>query len=151
MILYTPEQVADLEDIRTLRVRYSHHYDSQDLDGLCSLFTADAICRFGACHGGEWQGLDEIRKNFSASFQKYPGYFSVLHAVTNHWVELTGPDTAVGRAFLLDYNFLFPQRSTPLGTVGVYHDIYAKTPTGWRFRQIMLDFLWPERELQSKC
>lgn len=150
MNIYTLEQLNDLESIRRLRILYSHYYDSHDLDGLCSLFAKDALCRFGEGHGGDWRGYLEIRKNYAAWFKKYPGYFSVLHAVTNHWVELTGSDSATGRAFLLDYNFHHGQCSAPLGTVGVYDDIYVKAETGWKFQQMSLDFLWPTREILSQ-
>ncbi len=149
MAMYTLEQLNDLECIRRLRVLYSHYYDGQDLDALCSLFTKDALCRFGAGHGGDWNCLPAIRANYAAWFEKFPGSFSVLHAVTNHWVELTGPVSATGRAFLLDYNFHRPQRPTPLGTVGVYDDVYAKTESGWKFQRMSLDFLWPDREILS--
>lgn len=143
--MYTLEQLNDLEQIRSLRVLYSHFYDSQDLEGLCSLFTGDAVCRWDSRHGGVWQGMGAIRRNYRDCFGKYPGYLSVLHCVTNHWVELTGESTARGRCFLLDFNFLETGRPNPLGTIGVYDDLYAKTPEGWKFRQVSLDFLWPSR------
>lgn len=145
--MYSLEQLNDLEEIRTLRTLYSHYYDGQELDKLCTLFTSDAVCRWDERHGGTWTGIEEIRKNYLYWAEKFPGRFLTLHAVTNHWVELTGRDTARGRCFLLDYNFLKKERPTPLGTVGVYDDVYVRTPEGWRFQRVSLDFLWPERVL----
>lgn len=143
--MYTLEQLNDLEEIRNLRRRYSHYYDGQDIESLCTLFAEDAVCQWDEKHGGCWNGIAEIRRNYLAFSEKFPGYFSVLHAVTNHIVELTGEHTARGRCFLLDYNFLKTERPTPLGTVGVYDDIYIKTAEGWKFQRVSLDFLWPER------
>lgn len=141
----TLDQWVEIEQIRTLRIRYSHCYDSQDIDGLCELFTEDAVCVFDPRHGGNWVGLPQIRKKYLEWFAKYPGYFVVLHAVTNHDVTLLGPNMAKGRAFLLDYNFTKGENSAPLGTIGVYDDRYVKTEHGWKFQKVSLDFLWPER------
>ena len=147
--MYTLEQLNDLEQIRDLRRKYSHFYDGQDIDGLCSLFTEDAVCRWDERHGGTWEGREEIRKRYVEYFAKYPGYFSVLHAVTNHVVTLTDTCSATGRCFLLDYNFLKTGRPSPLGTVGVYDDVYVKKNGIWKFRQVSLDFLWPERAIMN--
>lgn len=145
--MYTLQQLSDLEQIRTLRTVYSHFYDSQDLDGLCSLFADDAVCQWDERHGGTWRGIREIRQNYQNYFDLYPGCFSVVHSVTNHWIDLTGDTTAHGRCFLLDFNFLKTERVSPLGTVGVYDDFYRKTADGWKFQRVSLDFLWPERAI----
>lgn len=143
--MYTLEQLSSIEEIRDLRRRYSHYYDGQDIESLCKLFVENAVCQWDEKHGGCWNGIMEIRRNYLGFFEKFPGYFSVLHAVTNHIVQLTGEDTAWGRCFLLDYNFLKNERPIPLSIVGVYDDIYVKTTDGWKFQQVSLDFLWPEQ------
>lgn len=145
--MYTLEQLNDLEQIRTLRILYSHCYDAQDIDGLCSLFAPDATCCWDDRHGGCWNGIVEIRENYLTYFEKYPGYFSVLHAITNHQIDLCSDKRATGRCFLMDYNFLKTQRASPLGTVGIYNDVYIRTEWGWKFLRISLDFLWPERSV----
>ena len=149
--MYTLEQLNDLEQIRALRTLYSHYYDGQDIDGLCSLFAAEAICCWDERHGGNWRGIEEIREKYLAYFEKYPGYFSVLHAVTNHQISLGTDGMATGRCFLLDYNFLKTERPSPLGTVGVYDDVYIKTENGWKFLRVSLDFLWPERVIMNEA
>ena len=149
--MYTLEQLNDLEQIRALRTLYSHYYDGQDIDGLCSLFVAEAICCWDERHGGSWRGIEEIREKYLAYFEKYPGYFSVLHAVTNHQISLGTDGMATGRCFLLDYNFLKTERPSPLGTVGVYDDVYIKTENGWKFLRVSLDFLWPERVIMNEA
>lgn len=148
--MYTLEQLNDLEQIRRLRCSYSAFYDSQRLRELCGLFTENAVCRWNARHGGTWRGLPEIRRNYLECFRMYPGYYTVLHTVTNHMVELTGADTAKGSCFLLDYNFLKTERPSPLGTVGVYYDHYVKENGVWKFCEISLDFLWPDREIVNR-
>lgn len=145
--MYTLEQLNDLEQIRDLRRKYSHFYDGQDIDGLCTLFAEGAVCRWDAKHGGSWHGKEAIRHKYLEYFAKYPGYFSVLHAVTNHVVTLKSHREASGRCFLLDYNFLKTERPSPLGTVGVYDDVYVKEDGVWKFQKVSLDFLWPQRAI----
>jgi len=148
--MYNLQQLSDREEIRDLRIRYSHYYDSQDLEKLCGLFAQDAVCVLDEAHGGNWVGLAAIRENFSYWFSRYPGSFTVVHAVTNHHIEFTGENTARGRCFLLDYNFTYPERATPLGTVGVYDDDYIRTETGWKFQRMSLDLLWPKRMILNE-
>ncbi|NLM75501.1 MAG: nuclear transport factor 2 family protein [Clostridiaceae bacterium] len=92
-----------------------------------------------------WTGIDEIRLQYKKWFDKFGNqYFIVMHAVTNPWIELTGPDTAKGRWFLLDLNFTVPDRN-PLRTIGIYDDVYKKVNGGWKIQRTRLDFLWPDR------
>lgn len=142
---YTLAQLNDLEQIRDLRRKYSHYYDRQQLDALCDLFSRDAVCQWDENHGGCWKGIPDIRRNYQRYFEKYPGIFSVLHITADHVVELLSSTTAKGSCFLLDYNFLKKERPNPLGTVGVYEDVYVKEGNCWKFQKMRLLFLWPER------
>ncbi|NMA66894.1 MAG: nuclear transport factor 2 family protein [Clostridiaceae bacterium] len=119
----TIEQYIEIEKIKKVRSLYSYYYDSNDLDNLISLFTEDAVCEWDEDHGGTWVGIEEIRKQYKKWFDKFGNqYFIVMHAVTNPWIELTGPDTAKGRWFLLDLNFMVRDRN-PLRTIGIYDDV----------------------------
>lgn len=145
----TIEDIINIEEIKKLRSLYSHYFDAQDLDKLYSLFTEDAKCEWDEDHGGTWDGIESIRSNYKIWMDKYPGYFIFMHAVTNPWIELTGPDTAEGRWFLLDYNFHNRESMNPLGTIGIYYDCYKKVNNQWKIYKTRLDFLWPRRYITN--
>ncbi len=138
------EQLLDTERIRRLTSLYSHHFDRLDLDGLVGLFTDDAVCEFS--RGKPIVGKDAIRTHYTASFAKWGkgGPFSTMHAVTNHWIELTGPDCAEGRCYLIDFAISDP-KTNPLVFLGIYDDEYRKLAGEWKIRQRRLEFAWPPR------
>lgn len=138
------EELIEIEAIKTLRVLYSHYFDGQEIEKLADLFTEDAICEFGPDYGGDWVGRETIRKNFQDYADREGPPFSVLHATTNPMVQLTGPDTARGRCYLLDLN-VAEGAENPLILFGVYDDLYRKVEGRWLFEKTRIDFLWPKR------
>ena len=53
------------------------------------------------------QGLAEIRRNLSSAYRDFDSlglaHFPFVHAVANHEIRLTGPDSAEGSCYLLDF------------------------------------------------
>jgi hypothetical protein len=151
----TIEELLAIEEIKTLRAAYSAHMDSQDADRLGELFCEDAVCVYPEEYGGNWVGRSVIRDNFAAIMPAIGEPFDAIHVVTNPWVQLTGPDTAHGRWYLLD--FLTRQKAgsgglvtrgghdNPLLYLSVYEDDYRKVDGAWRFSRIVLHTLWPDR------
>lgn len=145
----TVAEYLEIEEIKKVRSLYSHYYDSNDLDSLVSLFTEDAVCEWDLDHGGTWKGIEEIRQRYHQWSEKFGNReFIVMHAVTNPWIELTGPDTAEGRWFLIDLNFT-DSHVNPLRTAGIYDDEYKKINGIWKIRRTRLDFLWPKRHIKG--
>ncbi len=141
----TIEELLEMEQIKNLRIMYSHYIDGGDVEKLAGLFCEDAVCEFGEKHGGNWVGREAIRENYARfTSAKIPPY-SFMHAVTNPWIRLTGPDTANGRWYLLDLN-LFPGSENPLTLFGIYDDVYRKVNGEWLIARTRIDFLWPERD-----
>ena len=140
----------DLEQIKKLRILYSHYLDTNELDKLTSLFTEDAECDFA--RGGIWKGHEALRRGFAEAHTQYDtnrhGTYPYLHSVTNHWVELTGPATAEGSCYLLDWVTSLVDRS-PLLLLGIYVDAYRKDAGIWRFSQCRIDFIWPNRDIRG--
>jgi len=145
----TLNDLLEIETIRRLRIRYSYYLDVGDLDSLVDLFTDDAICEFGPF--GVWKGQATIRENYQKVVGGVlkNGPFQTLHANTNHWVELTGPDTAVGRLYLIDLMLTRAPEANPLVWLGVYDEAYCRSETGWRISRSSLQFLWPERHVTA--
>lgn len=77
------------------------------------------------------------------------GFFSNLHVITNHNVELTGNDSATGLVYLVDFdtNENLKKTGNPLFWLGVYDEEYQRTGEGWRIARQSLSFIWPERHL----
>ena len=142
----TMEELLEIEEIKKLRVLYSHYYDGADLDALCDLFTDDAVCEFGPNFGGDWVGKAMIK-------EKYDGFIAgeglphdVMHAVTNHNVVLVSDTEARGRAYLLDLRTQ-EGAENPLILFGIYDDIYKKVDGQWKIHRTRIDFLWPQRDV----
>ena len=64
-------------------------------------------------------GLGQAFKTFDRDSQ---GRFPFFHAVTNHWVKLTGPDTAEGRCYLIDFETASKPDPNLVLLLGLYAD-----------------------------
>ncbi len=143
----TIEDLLEIEAIRKQRVLYSYYLDAGELEKLVDLFTDDAICEFGPY--GVWEGKATIYKNYEVVERPIleKGPFQSLHANTNHWVELTGPDTAVGRVYLIDLAVGRGEDENPLIWLGLYDEAYRKVDGAWKISRSSLQFMWPKRHL----
>jgi len=142
--MMTLEELSDIEEIKSVRVRYSLYYDGGELDKLVELFCDDAVCEFPAEFGGDWRGKEQIRENFKRWVKPQGQRFSALHALANARVTLTGKDTAIGQAYLIDLH-TGEELAMPVHLVGLYDDAYERTAGGWRLKRARLDVLWPRR------
>ena len=59
------EELLEKETIKEVRIKYSHYFDSKQVDDLVGLFTEDAVCEFGPDYGCDWTVKEQIRKNFA--------------------------------------------------------------------------------------
>ena len=145
----TIEDLINIHDIKNLRIQYSAYFDGQEIDKLMGLFTGDAVCEFGPEYGGNWEDHETIRANYLSYMEKDDQPWRWLHVVTNHLVELTGPDTAKGRCYLVDLN-LEQGNKDPLYLFGVYDDLYKKVDGQWLIQRTRIDFLWPDRHIMDE-
>lgn len=149
------DELLAIEEIKNLRLAYSAYFDSQDIEKLGSIFAEDAVCEFSEEYGGDWVGRETIKANYAAVAQQVGAPYNAIHAVTNPWIELTGPDTATGRWYLIEYltrqGSLTSQggHANPLFYVGVYQDEYRKVEGRWLISRVRLEFLWPERTIST--
>jgi ketosteroid isomerase-like protein len=149
----TSDEIARLrrllveDDIRKVKLLYSQLMDAGRIDELAEIFTEDAVCVFGKF--GEWHGRDEIRTNFAkVDAEHHDGIpFYALHATTDHWVEVTGPDSAIGRSYLIDIVTETPSDGEPIVVVGVYDETYRKVDGNWQIARCVLQFLWPTTDV----
>ena len=139
----TLEEHLEIEAIKQLRVLYSQLFDSHRTDELAMIFTEDAVCEFSDdLPYGDWVGRDEIREQYKKVAGGSAKPFSFLHATTNGWVELTGPDSATGSWFLLDLGL--GDNPNPVGLLGVYNDVYKKVDGEWFIHRTRIDHIWTQ-------
>lgn len=139
--------LLDREEIRNLRTLYAHHLDSNNIQALDQVFSADAVVEVTV---GKMEGIDAIRTGLDEAFKLYDrdhrGSYPFMHAITNHWVQLTGPDTAEGRCYLIDFETATKPDPNPLLLLGLYADEYQRIDGQWRITRTRLDVVWPMGE-----
>lgn len=138
--------LLDREEIRNLRTLYAHHLDSNTIDALDEVFSADAVVEVTV---GKMTGIDAIRSGLNDAFKLFDrdhqGSYPFLHAIANHWIKLTGPDTAQGRCYLIDFETASKPDPNPLLLLGLYADTYHRIDGEWRITHTRLEVVWPER------
>lgn len=142
----TLEDLLEIENIKQLRIKYSHFFDGKRIDELSDLFTEDAVCEFGPEYGGDWIGKESIKTNFQSYADREGLPFGVLHAVTNPLIELKGKSFAHGRWYLHDLLTKEGAEKTPI-LYGIYDDVYKKLFGKWLIYRTRIDFLWPKRNV----
>ena len=143
--------LLDREQIRNLRTLYAHHLDSNNIAALDQVFSTDAVVEVTV---GTMHGIDAIRTGLNEAFKLFDrdrqGSYPFLHAIANHWVVLTGPDTAQGRCYLIDFETASKPDPDPLLLLGLYADQYRRIDGEWRITHSRLEVVWPARNSSSE-
>lgn len=138
--------LLDREEIRNLRTLYAHHLDSNNIVALDQVFSADAVVEVTV---GKMEGIDAIRTGLNEAFGLFDrdcqGRYPFMHAITNHWIKLTGPDSAEGRCYLIDFETASKPDPNPLLLLGLYADEYRRLDGQWRITRSTLEVVWPAR------
>jgi hypothetical protein len=129
-----PTRLADRLALHELRARYTHYYDSADLDAFVALFTDDGMLQLGPA--GFARGHTELRAALAAPMATAA---FACHFTTDAITEFTGDDTARGTSrFAVHYG-----RSPDIQGAGTYHDEYRRTSLGeWRFVSRTISFFY---------
>lgn len=147
----TIQELLDHEEIRNLRTLYAHHLDSNNIDALDQVFSADAVVEVTV---GKMEGIAAIRAGLSDAFKLFDrdhhGSYPFMRAIVNHWIKLTGPDTAEGRCYLIDFETASKPDPNPLLLLGLYADEYRRIDGQWRITRTRLEVVWPERNGTSE-
>lgn len=138
-------ELLDREEIRSLRLHYSALLDSGQAERMGEVFTQEAEVKVTV---GSMQGLDEIKQSLAGAYQTFDTkkrqHYPFIHAVTNHEITLTGPDSATGSCYLLDFVTDREGAEHPFLLLGRYMDEYIRIDGKWRISRTELDVLWPE-------
>ena len=136
-------RLLDIEEIRALRVRYSNVLDTGKIDGFDDVFTEDAVLSVTV---GDMQGINAIKEGLKGAFDLYnwkqKDSHPFMHAVTNHDIRITGPDSAEGQCYLLDFVTGREADQHPLLLAGLYVDKYVRENGAWKISHTRLDVPW---------
>jgi hypothetical protein len=145
------KSLLDREEIKNLRVLYAHHLDSNNIEDLDQVFSDDAVVEVTV---GRMEGIGAIRAGLNEAFQLFDrdrqGIYPFMHAIVNHWVRLTGPDSAEGRCYLIDFETASKADPNPLLLLGLYTDEYRRIDGQWRITRTRLEVVWPNRSDEGK-
>ena len=120
--------LADRFEIEALRGEFTDALMMHDYDRFSSLFTRD-----GRWHipyiDVELVSREEIRAGIERMQGLWDYFVQTTHPGT---IQLAG-DTAVGRAYILEFGNMRDGRSEL--NYSLYHDRYQRTPDGWKFAE----------------
>ncbi|KQM19383.1 nuclear transport factor 2 family protein [Novosphingobium sp. Leaf2] len=130
-----PEDRIALEG---LLVGYAHAVDSFDADGICAVFTPDAVFDLSGVGYPALKGHDAIRAFFAEAFAAISAQG---HYLSNFAVTAYTGDTASVRAYITGM-----ARYKAGGGVTIHGRYYfdvARAPEGWKATRYTTDFLLP--------
>lgn len=137
--------LLDREEIRALRLRYSHLLDTGQAERMGEVFTKDAEVKVTV---GSMNGLAEIKQSLQDAYHTFDTknrtHFPFVHAVTNHVINLIDENNASGSCYLLDFVTDRDQSQHPFLLLGHYVDQYVRVNGEWKISHSVLDVLWPE-------
>lgn len=128
------KELEDIQAIANLKARYVEAADGgwtdkppHDADGVRDLFVPEGVWNAGALGGGV--GHEGIHAYFAAAGEDTP---MVFHHTGSPEIHIDG-DTAHGI-----WHVIVPliQKGISRVLVGIYHDDFVRTPSGWRFKRL---------------
>jgi SnoaL-like domain len=125
-------RLADIEEIKQLRARYTRWIDSKDWDALGGELTEDF-------HADTQGGVLEGRAAFVGSLSRSLSSAATAHHCHTPEIEITGPDTATGIWAMQDHVSM-TLKGAPFSFRGAghYYDTYVRTGSGWRMASTAL-------------
>lgn len=137
------DKLLAIEEIKNLRIRYTHLLDSNQIGDITNLFSEDALCQTDR---EPWRGRTEIKKGLEKAFSdfdiKNETQYPFLHVVTNQHVELLGENEARGICYLTDNVTQRNKSDSTLLLLGIYKDEYKKINGQWFITKSNLDVVW---------
>lgn len=138
------EKFLTIEEIKNLRIKYTHALDTNDMEAASLVFAEDAICQTDR---EPWNGRAEIKQGLEKAFKDFDlykrGRYPFLHLISNHLIELNVDDTASGSCYLIDNVTEREPGENPLLLLGVYKDEYRKINGQWYITGSNLEVVWP--------
>lgn len=134
--------VCPIEDrlaIQDLLVGYAHAVDSlHDVQGICDVFTEDAVFDLSGIGFPSLNGQAEIGRFFEDTFAAMAAH---AHYLTNFAITAYAGDTASIRAYVIGMGKY--RAGGGITVHGRYYFDVVRTATGWKAARYTMDFLIP--------
>ena len=129
----TVRHLKDVEDIKTLRHKYSYGaniIDGQpgDLKAFAALFADDASFDVGMGEAIGPAAIEAMMKELTTQWK------CAMHYMLNPVIEIDG-DRAKGN-FTGLFAFVSDASPTPVFLSNIYTDTYVRTKSGWKFQSV---------------
>ena len=137
------QKILDLNEIRNLRYQYAHHLDGNNIDEMDQVFSDDAVVEVTV---GKMEGIEAIKKGLRDAYvlfdRDHKKHYPFMHVIANHVIDITGPETAEGKCYLIDFETAQKEEKNPLLLLGLYKDQYKKIDGVWKITHTVLDVTW---------
>jgi 3-phenylpropionate/cinnamic acid dioxygenase small subunit len=129
-------RLHDKDEIVDLVHRYSYLVDHQRYDELVELFVEDCVVDYGPGIGPPVRSRRALRAMFGGGAEARRGFLVTSHHNANVLVTFESDDRASVLTSLYAWH-LAPNGATPR-IWGYYHDVAARTTSGWRLAERQL-------------
>jgi hypothetical protein len=140
----TSAQAHARVELRALVDEYAWRTDQYDYEGWADLFTPDGVFT-GQDHGAaepfvRMAGRDQLVQVVHGNDQ----WVRTFHAIDSHVCTVDG-DAATGVTYCTAHHLMTDDADAQSLVMLIrYHDEYARTDAGWRFRTRRLEVAWVE-------
>lgn len=124
--------LEDKEAIRALRDAYHGCINDGRFHEIADLFTDDGYVRLG--YLAQYRGRAEIDAGFRSMGTRERFY--IMQYIHSHRISVSG-DEGTGSSYL---DARYGRFGVSYLVAGRYDDAYVRTPDGWRFREMTIEF-----------
>ncbi|MBQ7001391.1 MAG: nuclear transport factor 2 family protein [Oscillospiraceae bacterium] len=137
----TVQEWVEIEEIKSLRMKYSHYTDTLQKEKLMALFSEDFIMETEASFTQPAMNKEALSQYVDELFSRHKPH-EMFHSVSTPLIELIDENNATGVWYLLDYDVHYEQMFRLLGT---YNDHYRKENGQWKITKTTLRVMWPNK------
>jgi len=137
----TIQEWVEIEEIKNLRMKYSHYTDTLQKEKLMEIFSEDYVMETEASFTQPAMDKAALSAYVDELFGRHAPH-EMFHAVSTPKIELIDETHAAGVWYLLDYDVHYEQI---LRLIGTYNDQYRKEDGQWKIARTTLQVMWPKK------
>ena len=137
--------LEDMRAIERLQAKYWDTLDAKDWDGLSECLVDDFVF-INNTTGGRYEGRDGMLETMKG---KFTDDVTSSHQGHQHWIEITGEDTAISHWSLEDDLYDAVNGGEFFGRAH-YDNKYVKVDGRWYFTEMSLTYLRGEANIKKR-